>query len=305
MNYELIIIGGGPAGLTAGIYAQREGIKTLLLEKIALGGQIVLSENVENYPGFPEAISGLELVQRMEKQARKFGLEIVNEEVKSLEVKSEKSRIVKTESKEYESQAVIVATGTQPKKLGVPGEERLVGKGVSYCATCDGPFFKNREVAVVGGGDTAVQEAIFLAGLAKKVFLIHRRAQLRAAGILQERAKANPKIEFVWDSIVAEIIGEAKVEGLRIKNLKTGKLQTIGIDGVFMLVGVEPQTKFLKGLLQTDGNGYIITDENMQTSVPGIFACGDCRKKLLRQVVTACGEAATAAFAAGQYIIDL
>ncbi len=312
MNYELIIVGGGPAGLTAGIYATRDKIKTLLIEKVAPGGQAILSENIENYPGFPEGISGPELIQRMETQAKKFGLEITSEEVKKLKIsakggfasgeKNEKLKIVETENEEYESLAIIIATGAEAKKLNVPGEEKLIGKGVSYCATCDGPFFKNQEVAVIGGGDAAVQEAMFLTRFAKKVFLIHRRAQLRATKILQERAKSNPKIKFLWDTVVSEIYGDKRVDALKTKNVKTGEEKKLPVQGIFVLVGVEPQTKFLQGVATLDENGYILTDENMQTSVPGIYACGDCRKKSLRQIVTACAEGAIAAFMVGQYI---
>lgn len=320
MNYELIIVGGGPAGLTAGIYATRDKIKTLLIEKVAPGGQVILSENIENYPGFPEGISGLELVRKMEEQAKKFGLEIISGEVKKLKINpvlntGEKfppkadqpwaEKIVETENEKYESLAVIIATGAEAKKLNVPGEEKLIGKGVSYCAICDGPFFKNQEVAVIGGGDAAVQEAIFLTRFAKKVFLIHRRTQLRATKILQERVKSNPKIEFLWDTVVNEIYGDKRVEALRTKNVKSGEERKLPIQGIFVLIGIEPQTKFLQGVTALDKNGYVLTDENMQTSVPGIYACGDCRKKLLRQVVTACAEGAMATFAASRYIEEL
>ncbi len=312
INYELIIIGGGPAGLTAGIYAAREKIKTLLIEKIGPGGQIILSENVENYPGFPEGLHGLELAKKMEEQAKKFGLEIVSEEVKKLRIENEKLKIIETENKKYETLAVVVAAGARARKLGIPGEDRLIGRGVSYCATCDGPFFRNGEVAVIGGGDTAVQDAIFLTKYANKVYLIHRREQLRAVSLLQERAKNNPKIHFVWNSIPTEIIGEQKVEGIKIRNVKTNREENIVLRGIFILIGTDPQTKFLQNLAKIDDNGYILTDENMQVfhsvtgqSLNGLYACGDCRKKLLRQVITACGEGATAAFAAARYIENL
>lgn len=312
MNDELIIIGGGPAGLTAGIYAGREKIKTLLIEKVAPGGQIALSENIENYPGFSQGLSGLELIRKMEEQAKKFGIEIVSSEVKKLKIENEKLKIVETEKEKYKTLAVIIATGAVAKKLGIPGEEKLIGKGVSYCATCDGPFFKGCEVAVIGGGDTAVQEAIFLTKYAEKVYLIHRRDQLRAVSILQERAKANQKINFLGNTIPVEIIGEQKVEGIKIKNVKTNKEENISLKGIFVLVGIEPQTKFLQSVVKMDEKGYILTDENMQTFetetgklLSGVYACGDCRKKLLRQVITACGEGATAAFAASRYIENI
>jgi thioredoxin reductase (NADPH) len=309
MNYELIIIGGGPAGLTAGIYAGRQKTKTLLIEKVAPGGQIALSENIENYPGFPEGLNGLELTQKMEEQAKNFGLEIVSSEVKKLQIKSEVLKIVQTENDEYKTLAIIIATGAIAKKLGIPGEDKLIGRGVSYCATCDGPFFKKCDVAVIGGGDTAVQEAIFLTKYAEKVYLIHRREQLRAVGILQERAKSNPKINVLWNTVPIEIIGEQRVEGIKVKNLKTNEEKKIPLKGVFILIGINPQTKFLQGIVEIDKDGYIFTDENMQTFeaetgklLSGVYACGDCRKKLLRQVITACGEGATAAFAAARYI---
>jgi len=316
-NYELIIIGGGPAGLTAGIYAGREKIKTLLIEKAAPGGQIALSEKIENYPGFPEGLSGLELVQKMEEQAKKFGLEIISGEVKKLKVSAKDGqswaeKIVETEKEEYESLAVIIATGARAKKLGIPGEDKLIGRGVSYCATCDGPFFKGYEVAVIGGGDTAMQEALFLTKYAKKVFLIHRREKLRAVGILQEQAKANPKINFLWNTIPVEIIGENKVEGIKVKHLLTNEEKNIPLQGIFILIGVEPQTKFLQGTAEMDKDGYIITEEDMQIfqsktrqSLLGVYACGDCRKKPLKQVITACAEGATASFFASLYIEGL
>ncbi|HCJ67209.1 MAG TPA: thioredoxin-disulfide reductase, partial [Elusimicrobia bacterium] len=302
-------IGGGPAGLTAGIYAGRQKTKTLLIEKVAPGGQIALSENIENYPGFPEGLNGLELTQKMEEQAKNFGLEIVSSEVKKLQIKSEVLKIVQTENDEYKTLAIIIATGAIAKKLGIPGEDKLIGRGVSYCATCDGPFFKKCDVAVIGGGDTAVQEAIFLTKYAEKVYLIHRREQLRAVGILQERAKSNPKINVLWNTVPIEIIGEQRVEGIKVKNLKTNEEKKIPLKGVFILIGINPQTKFLQGIVEIDKDGYIFTDENMQTFeaetgklLSGVYACGDCRKKLLRQVITACGEGATAAFAAARYI---
>jgi thioredoxin reductase (NADPH) len=210
-------------------------------------------------------------------------------------------KIVKT-SEEYKAIALIVATGTKPRKLGVPGEERLIGRGVSYCATCDGPLFKNRKVVVVGGGDTAVEEALFLSRFAEKTTLIHRRDELRATKIIQERAISNPKMEFVWKSIVTEVLGEAEVKGVRVRNLETGKDLILDAKGIFVCIGTVPNTRFLRDIVEMDDKGFIITDENMETSIKGIYACGDVRKKLLRQVVTACGEGATAGFAAGQYV---
>jgi len=308
-EYDVIIIGGGPAGLTAGLYTGRARLRTLLLEKIAPGGQAAFAWTIENYPGFPEGIGGPELMERIGKQAEKYGLEIKSGEVVKVNVSSEDVRskrrlekIVNTEEEEYKTVALIVATGTRPRKLEVPGEERLIGKGVSYCATCDGPLFKNRKVVIVGGGDAAVKEALFLSKFAEKTTLIHRRDELRASRIIEERAVSNPKLEFLWKSVVTEILGETEVEGVKVKNLQTGKDLTLEAKGVFVHIGTFPNTGFLKGVVEMDEERFIITDENMETSVKGIYACGDVRKKLLRQVVTACGEGATAGVAAGQYV---
>ena len=308
-EYDVIIIGGGPAGLTAGLYTARSKMKTLLLEKIAPGGQAAVAWTIENYPGFPEGIGGPELMDRFKKQVEKYGLEIKSGEVVKINVpsedelsKGEPEKVIRTEKEEYKTIALIVATGTRPRKLEVPGEERLIGRGVSYCATCDGPLFKNRKVVVVGGGDTAVKEALFLSKFAEKTTLIHRRDELRATKIIQERAISNPKMEFVWKSIVTEVLGEAEVKGVRVRNLETGKDLILDAKGIFVCIGTVPNTRFLRDIVEMDDKGFIITDENMETSVKGIYACGDVRKKLLRQVVTACGEGATAGFAAGQYV---
>ena len=308
-DYDVIIIGGGPAGLTAALYTARARLKTLLLEKMTPGGRAAVAWTIENYPGFPEGIGGPELMERIRKQAEKYVLEIKSGEVVKVNLSSEDERskgglekVVKTEKEEYKTVALIVATGTRPRKLEIPGEERLIGRGVSYCATCDGPLFKNRKVVVVGGGDAAVEEALFLSKFAEKTILIHRREELRATKIIEEKAVSNPKLEFLWKSVVIEILGETEVEGVKVKNLETGKDLTLEAKGVFVSIGTVPNTGFLKGVVEMDEEGFIITDENMETSVKGIYACGDVRKKLLRQVVTACGEGATAGFAAGQYV---
>lgn len=306
--YDIIIIGGGPAGLTAGIYSARAKMKTLLLEKMMVGGQAAITETIENYPGFPEGIAGPELTERMREQAAKFGVDFFDAEVKKIRdqaFETGRGFAVSTDQEEYSALALIAATGAQPSSLGIPGEKRLTGKGVSYCATCDGPFFRDQDIVVAGGGDTAVEEALFLTKFGKKVSLVHRRDRLRATKILQERASANPKIEFVWDSVLTEVMGDNNVEGVKVKNVKTEKEREIAAKGVFVFVGIVPNTEFLKDLVEMDESGYIITDENMQTRQEGIFACGDARKKLLRQVVTACGEGATAAFSAQHYIEEL
>jgi len=308
-DYDIIIIGGGPAGLTAGLYAARSKIKTLLLEKVAPGGQAALTWVIENYPGFPEGIDGPELMERTRKQAEKYGLEIKSGEVIKVNVSSEDEgskgeleKVIRTEDEEYKTTALIVATGTRPRKLGVPGEERLIGRGVSYCAICDAPLFKNCNVVVVGGGDAAVEEALFLSRFAEKTVLINRRGKLRATKIMQERAVSHPKLEFIWNSVVTEILGENEVEGVRVRNLETGKDLLLEAKGVFVYIGNLPNSEFLRGIVKMDEEGFIVTDENMETSVSGIYACGDVRKKLLRQVVTACGEGATAGVAAGKYV---
>ncbi len=299
--YDLIIIGGGAAGLTAGIYAGRARMKALLIEKVFSGGQAASTDIIENYPGFPEAISGPELMERMAKQAERFGLETAIDEVEGLRFKAEKEIVVRTPKKEYVTLSVIIATGGEPCPLGIPGEEELRGRGISCCATCDGPLFRNEEIVVVGGGNTAVQEALFLAKFAEKVILIHRRDRLRAAQVLQERVLSHAKIEIVWDSVVTGVQGKTRVKGVQVRNRQTGEEREIPARGVFILTGIKPGTDFLRGCLEMNEEGYLITDENMKTSQEGIYAAGDCRRKQLRQIVTACGEGATAALAAQYY----
>jgi thioredoxin reductase (NADPH) len=308
MDYDVIIIGGGPAGLTAALYASRARLKTLVLESFSVPGQAIITDCIENYPGFPEGISGFELVDRFKKQAEKFGTEFKASHVKDIkECKEGKYAAweVTTEKESYHSLALIIASGARPKKLGLAGEERLQGRGVSYCATCDGALYKDKDIIVVGGGDTAIEEALFLTRFAKKVSLVHRRNRLRATKILQERALSNEKIDFIWESEVIDVLGEQKVKGVRVKNVKTAEESEVACNGVFVFVGYLPNTDFVKGVVKPDKNGYIITDDDMNTSKKGIFACGDARKKLLRQVVTACGDGATAAFSAQQYVEEL
>lgn len=304
--YDLIIIGAGPAGLTAGLYAGRYRFETLILEKMSVGGQIVLSSAIENFPGFPGGISTQELADRFKKQIDDLGVKIEMDEVLGISGDSElKAPVynVKTHNKSYETRAVIVATGAQAKRLGVEGEDKLIGRGVSYCATCDGPLFRDKDVVVVGGGDRAIEEAIFLTSYARKVIVIHRRHELRASKILQEKASQNPKISFTLNNIVEQIISKNKVEGIEIKDTKTGKVSVISCQGVFIFVGIQPNTAFLNGKLDMDDAGFIITDEELKTSRRGIFACGDCRKKSLYQVITACSDGATAAASCQRYLL--
>jgi thioredoxin reductase (NADPH) len=299
--YDVIIIGGGPAGLTAGLYTSRARLQTLLIQNALFGGQMTTTELIENYPGFPQGVTGDELSRLMEEQARRFGMEAVNEEVIEVALEGNLKR-VRTYESSYLCETLIVCTGTEYRKLGVPGENEFIGKGVSYCATCDGAFFKDNEIFVVGGGDSALTEALFLTKFVKGLTIVHRRDALRATKIYQERAFANPKIQFLWNSVIQEIKGDQVVRSVLVKNVKTGEVQEFPTEGVFLFVGLIPRTQFLKGLVKMDDEGYIVTDEKCETSVQGVFAAGDCRKKLLRQVATAVGEGATAAFAAEKYL---
>ncbi|MFB3883938.1 MAG: thioredoxin-disulfide reductase [Thermodesulfobacteriota bacterium] len=300
-SYEVIIIGGGPAGLTAGLYAARSRFKTLIIENALFGGQMITTDLIENYPGFPEGITGGELSRLMEEQARRFEVEVIAQEVVELALR-EDMKVVKTYESEYLCDALIICTGTEYRKLGVPGEKEFTGKGVSFCSTCDAAFFKDCQIVVVGGGDSALTEAIYLTKFAKEVTIIHRRDALRGTKIYQERAFANPKIKFVWNSVIQEIQGDKTVQSVLVKNVKSNEVKELQAEGVFVFVGLLPRTQFLKGLIKTDEAGYIITDENCETSVKGIFAAGDCRKQLLRQIATAVGNGATAAFAMEKYL---
>lgn len=300
-SYDIIIIGGGPAGLTAGIYAARARLGTLLIEKLMVGGQIATADLVENFPGFPKGINGLELTQLMHEQATKFGITTVMAEVTGLKLTGQ-LKTIKTTEGDFTARAVIIAGGSVRSKLAVPGEEEYAGRGVSYCATCDGAFFRDKRVAVVGGGNVAVSEAIHLTSFADKVIVIHRRNQLRADRILQERILADPKIEMRWDSVVTEIKGEDFVSELKLKNVKTGQESTLPVDGVFISVGLKPETEYLKGVLRLDDGGYIVTTETMETEVPGIFAAGDIRHNSGRQAICAAGDGATAAMSAERFL---
>jgi len=301
MMKDVIIIGGGPAGLSAGIYAARAALDTLLLERAMTGGLAASTEHIENYPGFPEGSGGPELMSRMEAQARRFGMEITTGNVEQI-IKEEKAFTVKTEDGDYQTRTVILATGAYPRLLHVKGEQDFLGRGVSFCATCDGAFFRDKKVAVIGGGDAAVEEAMFLTRFAARVYIVHRRDQLRATRIVQQRAFKNEKIEFVWNNVVEEIIGRDKVEGVMLTNVQSGEKQRLDVDGVFVYIGYQPNSALVAGLAEVDERGYVITDENMATSCPGLFAAGDVRKKSLRQVVTAVADGAVAAVAAGKFI---
>ena len=306
--YDLIIIGSGPAGLTAGLYAGRYRLKSLVLEKLTPGGQIILSPWIDNYPGFPGGIATEELVEKMRKQVDEVGIGIEIAEVMEIKIDSEASYPlynIQAQDKDYQAKSIIIATGAEARRLGVDGEERLIGKGVSYCATCDGPLYRGKEVVVVGGGDRAIEDAIFLASYAKKVILVHRRKEFRASEILVEKIMANPKIELVLDSVVEQISGREKVGAVKVKNLVTEAKSEIPCEGIFIFVGIKPNTVFVKNQLQLDESGFIITDNNLKTSKDGVFACGDCRSKILYQVINACGDAAMAAHAAHKYLMEL
>ena len=302
-QYDVVIIGGGPAGLSAGIYTARARLNSLLLERGAVGGQIINTEWVENYPGFAENISGIDLTEAMHKQATKFGLETLVADVTGIDIK-QKTKVVKTSQGDFPAKAVIIAGGSERQKLGVPGEAEFTGKGVSYCATCDGPFFRDKAVAVVGGGNAAITEALELTKFATKVSVIHRRDELRATKILQEKAFAENKIKILWDSVIEEIAGDTFVDVVKVNNVKTKKKSDLKVSGVFMAVGFKPNTEYLKGVVELDNIGTVVVNEKMETSVPGIFAAGDIRSNSIRQVIAAAGDGAVAAIEAEKYISE-
>ncbi|KXG75688.1 Thioredoxin reductase [Fervidicola ferrireducens] len=299
--YDLAIIGAGPAGLSAAIYGARARLSTVIIEKMYPGGQAAITDIIENYPGFTEGIGGAELTEAMKKQAERFGAQFLNGEVEKIEKQNEKF-LLHLKNETVEAKTVILAMGAQARRLGVKGEKEFTGKGVSYCATCDGAFYTDRTVMVIGGGDTAIEEALFLTHFARSVTVVHRRNELRATKILQERAFKNEKIKFIWDSVVEEIRGADAVQEVVVKNLKTGETTSIPVDGVFVAIGWDPNTAIVKDLVKLNEKGYIITDENMATGVPGLFAAGDIREKSLRQVVTAVADGAVAAVSAEKYL---
>lgn len=298
---DLIIVGGGPAGLTAGLYGGRARLDTILLEGALVGGQMVTTDEIDNYPGFPKGITGAELTQLMEEQARAFECKIIPETVTEIEVEGE-IKAVRTAESNYRGRAVILCPGTEYRKLGIPGEKGFTGRGVSYCATCDAAFFRDSKIVVVGGGDSALTESLFLRKFAREITIIHRRDALRAEKIYQEKAFAEPKINFLWDSVVEEIRGNQTVEKVLVRNVKTKEIREIATEGVFMFVGVIPKTAFLKSVVELDERGYVVTDDACRTSVEGVFAAGDARKSFLRQIATAVGDGATAAFAVEKYL---
>ena len=299
-KYEVIIIGGGPAGLTAGLYTSRAGLKSLLLERGIVGGQIINATKIENYPGFPRGISGAELGALMHEQAVKHGLEVVTAEVTGIALKQPCS--VSTTEGDFEAKAVIIASGSEYRKLGVSGEERLTGHGVSYCATCDGFFFRDREVAVVGGGDTAITDALELTRHVKKVYVIHRRDELRAGQVLQQRAFAEPKLEFVWSTVVEELIGDKILREAKLRNVKTGQFSILKVTGIFVAVGFTPNSRSFADVVDLDDTGYIVTDGMMAASTLGIFAAGDIRRNSPRQIGAAVGDGVTAAMSAFKHV---
>lgn len=304
LESELVIIGGGPAGITAGIYAARARVKTHLIEKGVLGGQINYTERIENYPGFQGGISSRDLCRNFEHNVNELGLPVVTAEVKGISLKGTEI-IIRLDEQVITSRALVIATGATPNTLGVEGEKRLVGRGVSYCAICDGLLFRKMDVAIVGGGDKALEEALYLSKIAGRVFLIHRRDQFRGTRILQEKVLAEENIHLLWNTVVEKIEGDRSVDSLLLKNTLTNEKLDLPVNGVFIFVGIHPNSELVAGMVEMDKLGCIITDENMETSEPGVFAAGDVRAKLLRQVTTAVGDGANAAFAAQRYLEHL
>ncbi len=303
-EFDIIIVGGGPGGLTAGLYGARVNVRTVLIEKYMPGGQIANTNEIEDYPGF-EMISGPELAMKMADHAKKFGLEIVSDEVTEVYCDGEDRLVATASGNLYRSKAVILSTGGSPNLLNIPGEKAFSGRGVSYCAICDGNFFKGQVISVVGGGDAAVEEAMFLTKFGSKVIVIHRRDQLRAQKIIQERAFKNPKMEFVWDTVVESINGDSKVHSLTLKNVKTGESSTLDVGAIFIFIGFVPNSNLVREKIEKDSGGYIVTDTKMETWVKGIYACGDVRAQLVRQITNAVGDGTTAAMAAEKRIEEL
>lgn len=304
MTEQVIIIGSGPAGLTAALYTARAQLEPLVFVGDTLGGQVAISSEIENYPGFPEGLTGPELGQLFQKQAERFGARLEYDTITGLDLSVRPFKVT-AYGGEREAHALIIATGSSPRKLGVPGEEEFAGRGVSYCATCDGFFYTGREIALVGGGDAAVEEAMFLTRFAAKIYQVHRRDRLRAAQYMQERALRNEKIEFVWDTVVDEIVGREVVSGVRLRNVKTGEERLHPVEGVFVAIGHTPNTKFLGGQVTLDEKGYILTDDRRRTNVPGVYAAGDVQDWMYRQIATSVGDGCRAAMEVEKYIAEL
>lgn len=302
--YDMIVIGGGPAGYTAALYAARAGLDTVVLEKLSAGGQMALTSQIDNYPGFDEGIDGFELGEKMQAGAERFGVETELAEVLSFELDGEVKKLV-TDSGDFYGKTVVISTGANPRELGVDKEQQLVGRGVNYCAACDGMFYKGKVVAVVGGGNSAVADAMILSRIAEKVIIVHRRDTLRATKVYHDALEKAGNVEFAWDSVVTELLHEEKLTGLRIKNVKTEEESVLECDGVFVSVGRAPVTELFKDILELDKAGYIVADESTKTNIPGIFAAGDVRTKVLRQVVTAVADGAMAAHYAEEYIAEI
>lgn len=301
---KVIIIGSGPAGLTAALYNGRAQLEPLVITGNQVGGQISITNEVENYPGFPEGTTGPELVELMQAHAERFGARFVYDEVTEVSLPDGPPFYVKTYGGEYEAEALIITAGASPRRLGIPGEEELIGRGVSYCATCDGFFFRGKDVVVVGGGDSALEEGLFLTKFADSVRIIHRRDELRAGPTLQKRAFANKKISFVWDTIVTEVNGNGTVTSVETMNVNSGNLETLTTDGVFIYIGHYPNSKFLEGEVAMDEHGYLITDELMRTSVPGVFAAGEIQDPVYRQIATSVGQGCAAAMQAEKWLSE-
>lgn len=301
LEMDLMIIGAGPAGLTSALYGARAGLSVYVFERGEVGGQVALTDLVENYPGFPQPITGPELMERMKEQALRFGAQIIMDEIEKM---WKEDRFIFAQGTEgiYKGKSAIIAVGSDPKKLGVPGEEEFAGRGVSYCAVCDGHFFKNMDVAVVGGGDSAKSEALYLSNLASRVYLIHRRDQFRGEKILEDRVRQKPKIQLVLNTVVEEILGDQMVHSVKVKNVKTDETAAIPVKGIFIYIGHIPNTSFLRGFIELDETGHIPTDEDMRTNIQGVFAAGDVRSGSLRQITTSVGDGAIAATRAGEYI---
>jgi thioredoxin reductase (NADPH) len=298
---KVIIIGSGPAGLTAGLYAARANLKPLIVTGTDVGGQVSISNEVENYPAFPDGTTGPELVDRMRQQAEKFGARIEMDQVTEVDFSTGPPFYLKTYGQEYQAHA-IVATGASPRRLGVPGEDEFIGRGVSFCATCDGFFFRGKDVVVVGGGDSALEEGLFLTKFADRVQVVHRRDELRAGPMLTQRAQKNEKMSFMWDTVVEEVVGNGSVEAVAVKNLKTGDQRRLATDGVFIYIGHYPNTQLFKGQLQMDAHNYLITDKLMMTSVPGVFAAGEVQDPVFRQVISSAGQGAQAAISVERWL---